>query len=349
MFILKEAKESLNYVTVDIIQVKRLTLLVLLGFTSSVFASGLPAGFGFDDEEEQEVKQERTNPDPMGEMLTALIAELPDEQVINLPLAEDESFLALEMTALSAKPKGQILMLPGDGQHPNWPQGIAPLRQVLPEYGWTTLAISLPIYKNTDLAKRTLGPGPLLSYGSKDKAVSSKEDKFEDDLASPFLGMGEEEEEQPVIEEAIDPAVALNEHRALVEPRLNAALEYLGNKGKQVLVLQGESVYWLKPWLEAGNLSRRSPLILLYVEAPLGAEAASFAALIKKLGKRPILDIYAGQNSLQAGWAAERKAAYLRAGNTQAVQMAVKVPISSGDGTDGRWLTQRVEGWLRGL
>lgn len=319
-----------------------------LAFTSSAFAAE-PA-FGLDDdEEEQEVKVERSNPDPMAQMLTALIAELPAEQVVNLPLAEEKTFLALQINALSAKAKGQVLMLPGDRQHPNWPQGIAPLREVLPEYGWTTLALALPIYNNTGIAARTLGSGPLLSYSSLKKTVEPKDKKAESNTNAVFLDGSEEEDEAVVEKEVVDPSVALNEHRALIESRLNAALKHLGNKGQQVLILQGESVYWLQPWLAAGNLAKRSPLILLYVEAPAGADSASFTDLINKLGNRPILDIYAGQNVLQTHLAAERKLAYLRAGNNLAAQMVIKVPVSSGDGTDSRWLTQRVEGWLRGL
>lgn len=331
---------------------KILTLLVFYSFTCFSFTSlafAADAPFGFDDEEEEEVKVERSNSDPMGEMLTALVKELPEDEVINLPLAEEETFLALEKIALSFKPKGQILMLPADRQHPNWPQGMAPLRQVLPEYGWTTLAISLPIYKSAGIAKRTLGPGPLLSYTSKDKTPNENVENSDPEAEAGFLGVGDEEEKEEVVVEVVDPVEALNEHRALIEPRVQAALQHLGTQGQQVLVLQGESVYWLQPWLAADNLPKQAPLILLYVEAPAGADSASFAALIKKLGKRPILDIYTGQNSQQTHWAAERKAAYLRAGNKQAVQMAVKVPVSSGDGTDGRWLTQRVEGWLRSL
>lgn len=326
---------------------KLLTLFILLLFSNLTLAAESP--FGFDDEEEQVVKQERVNPDPMAAMLTALAAELPANQIVRLPLAEDKSFLALEIPALRAKAKGQVLMLPGDRQHPNWPLGIAPLRQVLPEYGWSTLAIALPIYKNAGLAKRTLGPGPLLGYISRANTSGAKDSEPDPATGASFMDLGEEEEEKPVAVEVLDPVEALNEHRVLIEARLKAALEYQSKQGKQVLVLQGESVYWLQSWLEAGNLSRRSPLILLYVEAPAGADSASFEALIQKLGKRPILDIYAGQNALQASWAAERKTAYLRAGNNQAVQMAVKVPVSAGDGTDSRWLTQRVEGWLRGL
>lgn len=326
---------------------KKLLALLILLFSSLTLAAESP--FGFDDEEVQEVKQERINPDPMAAMLTALIAELPANQVIDLPLAEDESFLALEIPALRAQPKGQVLMLPGDRQHPNWPLGIAPLRQVLPEYGWSTLAIALPIYKNAGQAKRTLGPGPLLSHLSETTRSEDKAKEADSELSTDFMNLSEEDEEKPALAEELDPAEALNAHRALVEARLKAALEHQSKQGKRVLILQGESVYWLQSWLEAGNLPRQSPLILLYVEAPVGADSASFDALIQKLGRRPILDIYAGHNALQESWAAERKAAYLRAGNKQAVQMAVKVPVSTDDGTDSRWLTQRVEGWLRGL
>jgi len=329
---------------------KLLTLLIFLSCTSQAFAADSPFGFD-DDEEEKEVIQERINPDPMREMLTALVAEVPEEEVVNLPLGENKTFLALEKLSLRFKPKGQVLMLPGDGQHPDWPLGIAPLRQVLPEYGWTTLSISLPVYKGTGVAKRTLPPGPLLTYTSINAVPDSDEEQADSELEADagFLSMDDEEEKEEVVIEVVDPAEALKEHRTLVEPRVQAALQHLGAQGKLVLVLQGESIYWLQPWLEAGNLSKHSPLILLYVEAPAGADSASFAKLIKKLGKRPILDIYAGQNTLQANWAAERKKAYLRAGNNQAVQLPVKVPVSSADGTDSRWLTQRVEGWLRGL
>lgn len=332
-------------------QIKKLvTLLGFLLFSSQVLATESTFGFD-DDEEEQAVKQERANPDPMQQMLNGLIAELPAKQIVNLPLAEEKTFLALQINALSAKAKGQVLMLPGDREHPNWPLGIAPLRQVLPEYGWTTLAIALPIYNNTGLPPRTLGTEPLLSYASLKKNNNVAPKKADTNAEAAFLEIDEDEDEgkEGAAKEVIDPNLALNEYRVLIEARVKAALQHLGNQGKQVLILQGESVYWLQPWLEAGNLSKKSPLILLYVETPAGASSASFAELIKKLGKRPILDIYAGQNSLQTLWAAERKAAYLRAGNSLAAQMAIKVPVSTGDGTDSRWLTQRVEGWLRGL
>jgi hypothetical protein len=52
--------------------------------------------------------------------------------------------------------QGAVLILHGMGQHPDWPEVVAPLRLNLPVGGWATLAIQLPV----------LEPGAALSgYG----------------------------------------------------------------------------------------------------------------------------------------------------------------------------------------
>ncbi|MBE0506773.1 MAG: DUF3530 family protein [Marinospirillum sp.] len=310
--------------------------------------ANMPSGFGFDDEEDETPPVVRSEPDPMRAMLTALIAEVPSVQQVNLPLAEDQQFLALEIKALRPRPRGQLLILPADGLHPDWPQAIAPVRRNLPEYGWTTLSLSLPVYKALGVAPRTLPPGPLLArMTSKIQPLDNATEKGEAAMPGGMLGMQEEEEEAPVVVEREDPAVRLTAHRELIEARVAAALEHLGPGGRKGLVLQGESVYWLQPWLEAGNLNRRSPLILLQVESPEGADASSLVTTLQQLGNRPILDIYDARNARQQYLADERKAAYRRAGNRQAVQMPMNFDQSSA--VANHWLAQRIEGWLRSL
>lgn len=59
--------------------------------------------------------------------------------------AGGQTFQALLNNQSNEKAKGAVIILHGMGAHPDWPQTISPLRQALPEYGWTTLSIQLPI------------------------------------------------------------------------------------------------------------------------------------------------------------------------------------------------------------
>jgi len=50
------------------------------------------------------------------------------------------------LTEAEAEPvKGAVLLLHGMGAHPDWPEIINPLRSALPEAGWETLSIQLPV------------------------------------------------------------------------------------------------------------------------------------------------------------------------------------------------------------
>ncbi len=57
------------------------------------------------------------------------------------------TFLGLH-TPAQGTAQGTVILLHGKGVHPDWPQVIAPLRGALPEQGWATLAIQLPVLGN---------------------------------------------------------------------------------------------------------------------------------------------------------------------------------------------------------
>lgn len=59
-----------------------------------------------------------------------------------------EKFLGLYAEAIGKKPKGAALILHGFGVHPDWTDVVNPLRSQLPEQGWATLSIQLPILPN---------------------------------------------------------------------------------------------------------------------------------------------------------------------------------------------------------
>lgn len=43
---------------------------------------------------------------------------------------------------------GGAIILHGSGVHPNWDQVVRPLRSQLPDYGWSTLSVQLPVLAN---------------------------------------------------------------------------------------------------------------------------------------------------------------------------------------------------------
>jgi dienelactone hydrolase len=54
-------------------------------------------------------------------------------------------FLGIYTEAAQVRPEGAVLLLHGRGVHPDWPQVISPLRTRLPEQGWATLSLQMPV------------------------------------------------------------------------------------------------------------------------------------------------------------------------------------------------------------
>ncbi|UXD86692.1 alpha/beta hydrolase family protein [Thalassolituus hydrocarboniclasticus] len=66
-----------------------------------------------------------------------------ESELVRLVAAESE-FYGLLLTETRGQPQGGVLILHDNGQHGHWPEIVAPLREALPAYGWTTLSIELP-------------------------------------------------------------------------------------------------------------------------------------------------------------------------------------------------------------
>lgn len=58
---------------------------------------------------------------------------------------KDEKFFAIYTPASNGPAKGAVLIMHGQGRHPDWPEVISPLRRQLPERGWTTLSLQMPL------------------------------------------------------------------------------------------------------------------------------------------------------------------------------------------------------------
>lgn len=60
----------------------------------------------------------------------------------------DEKILALSTEHTTARAKGGAIIVHGIGAHPNWPEVVHPLRSQLPDHGWMTLSVQMPILEN---------------------------------------------------------------------------------------------------------------------------------------------------------------------------------------------------------
>jgi len=57
-------------------------------------------------------------------------------------------FLSIYMLTNMKPAKGTIIILHGRGFHPDWPELVYPLRTGLPQHGWNTLSIQMPVLSN---------------------------------------------------------------------------------------------------------------------------------------------------------------------------------------------------------
>ncbi len=62
--------------------------------------------------------------------------------------ADGHKFLAIYTESTSDETRGAVIVIHGSGAHPNWADIVYPLRTGLPEHGWATLSIQMPILAN---------------------------------------------------------------------------------------------------------------------------------------------------------------------------------------------------------
>jgi acetyl esterase/lipase len=104
----------------------RLFFLLLINLPGTAFAAEVP-----DFEREQRLASEYVDAIVVGDAV-----ELNDGE---------RDFMGVMTEAETDKPKGAVLIMHGRGYHPAWPTVIQPLRTMLPEQGWSTLSIQLPV------------------------------------------------------------------------------------------------------------------------------------------------------------------------------------------------------------
>lgn len=83
----------------------------------------------------------RTREQQLAEML---VSRLENGSPVWLE-TDDHEFLGLHKADFGGLPRRAVLLIHNMGGHPDWPEVIAPLRRRLPEHGWGTLSLQMPL------------------------------------------------------------------------------------------------------------------------------------------------------------------------------------------------------------
>ena len=82
--------------------------------------------------------------------------QIVDSIIVGEPVwlnVNQHKFLSIYTENANDKAVGAAIIMHGIGIHPNWDTIVHPLRSELPEYGWHTLSIQMPILKNEAVFK----------------------------------------------------------------------------------------------------------------------------------------------------------------------------------------------------
>jgi hypothetical protein len=157
-------------------------------------------------------------------------------------------FFAIWQSDRSGDAKGALLILHAEGEHPSWPQTTGPLHNSLPDYGWATLAVSLPNPPKKKIPERTLPvkvhPSTITTEEPSDQEENSetaeKTAKAEEPtppVAEPKTEPKPEPQKKPKTKE--DESQKFANYDKAMEERLTAALQFLHDKGQFNIAILG--------------------------------------------------------------------------------------------------------------
>ncbi len=192
--------------------------------------------------------------------------------------AGDESFLTLWLPANTAEAEGVVILVPGDGESPDWPQAIGPLRRKLPDAGWQTLSLALPDPQSTAPVTRR---AESAASASADKDASAADSASKPDVkgesgnapapeSTAEAGSGEPAQSEDQASPAIDPVEQRKAHAERVMARLQASIDLaLQHEPKSVVLLgHGTGAYWAARYLAEKEPAEIHNLLLVAAEIP---------------------------------------------------------------------------------
>ena len=86
------------------------------------------------------------------------------DEIVSLK-APGGRFIGIYQRAKTGESHGVVILAHGMGAHPDWPDVISPIRTQLPEFGWSTFSIQMPILSPEE---------PVAEYGKTLKVAKSR-------------------------------------------------------------------------------------------------------------------------------------------------------------------------------
>ncbi|MEE4220773.1 alpha/beta hydrolase family protein [Pseudomonas viridiflava] len=265
----------------------------------------------------------------------ALERQLPKEDQQQLQ-AGDESFLALWKPANTDEPQGAVIILPGAGESPDWPDVVGPLRRKFPNVGWSSLSVTLPDAQDTALMPRDTDAAT--GDASAEKPKEAPKDAPAKDAAAEAEAQASADTAKAAADEERNKAQAER-----VFARIDSAIAFAQQNKAHSIVLLGHSsgAYWATRYMSERPSPLVQKLVLVAAREPLDTPP-SLLDMVPTLKVNTVDFIY--KNPPQQA-ATERLQASKRAKGPGFTQIGL-INIAGNAETEQEQLFRRVRGWV---
>jgi pimeloyl-ACP methyl ester carboxylesterase len=272
----------------------------------------------------------------------ALEQQLPNVEQQQLA-ASDGNFLALWKPANAAEASGVVILIPGDSESADWPQAIGPLRNKLPDVGWSSLSLTLP--DPHDQAPQ-VAPAPAPSETANATAETDPAAPATDTAqAAPDATPATTTQASAAPEAGPLTQATPEQHAERVLARIQAAVAFAQTqKPKRIVLLgHGSGGYWAARYLGNSPNPEVQNLLLVAATVPEGF-TPPLEELVPGL-KLAVGDFYYTDQIADRTTALKRQQASKRQANPAYVQVAMKA-LPGNPATEQEQLFRRIRGWL---
>lgn len=241
--------------------------------------------------------------------MVLLAKSLPEDAPIWLTTA-DERFLGIWQRDRSGDPKGALFIIHAEGENPSWPNTTQPLHNTLPDYGWATLAISLPVPEQPPHPQRTAPVKTFLNIGETPATAQDGDKPSATSTPAPATTAPAKPPQKPIS--------AMTE--TIAEKRLESALRFLHDQGQFNIILLGNGFGAIRAsdFLKKITPKVTNPKLKEKLEKPVSAivivNGRNRLPTMKASYKHwfsdpevPVLDIFINTDNRNRGEAKDRK------------------------------------------